>query len=342
MSKKVLHFIQKTFTRQQDQQDCGVACLLSIIRFYGGNASLERLRELSGTHTQGTSMLGLVQACPILGLEAKGLQADISYLKANSFSKKSQKTPLLSKEGLGVVQKPLILHVIIDKKLPHYVVFYGFDEQKQQFCIGDPAKGIIFLSETELLEIWQSKALISIETNENFTPQKTQEKEKIRFFLSILREDYPVLAVSAILGIIVSVLGLAMAVFSQKLIDEILPEKNIKKLIAGIILFALLLLIKAFLGYLRGFFLNKQSLNFNNRLVGSFLDKLMFLPFGFFQNRKTGDLIARLNDTRRIQQNISFLSNSLVIDALTLLISSFFVFYYHWLIGVATLISIPL
>lgn len=306
---KNLKNIQKTFIRQQDQQDCGVACLLSIIRFYGGNASLERLRELSGTHTQGTTMLGLVQACPALGLQAKGLQADIHFLKNTS--------------------KPLILHVIIDKKLPHYVVCYGFDEQKQQFCIGDPAKGIIFLSETELLEIWQSKALISIETNENFTPQKTQEKEKIRFFLSILREDYPVLAVSAILGIIVSVLGLAMAVFSQKLIDEILPEKNIKKLIAGIILFALLLLIKAFLGYLRGFFLNKQSQNFNNRLVGSFLDKLMFLPFGFFQNRKTGDLIARLNDTRRIQQNISFLSNSLVIDALTLLISSFFVFYYH-------------
>jgi ATP-binding cassette subfamily B protein len=68
MSKKVLSNIQKTFIRQQDQQDCGVACLLSIIRFYGGNASLERLRELSGTHTQSTTMLGLVQACPALHL----------------------------------------------------------------------------------------------------------------------------------------------------------------------------------------------------------------------------------------------------------------------------------
>lgn len=56
--------------------------------------------------------------------------------------------------------------------------------------------------------------------------KKTQEKEKIKFFLSILREDYPVLAVSAILGIIVS--GLAMAVFSQKLIDEILSKKTSK------------------------------------------------------------------------------------------------------------------
>jgi ATP-binding cassette, subfamily C, bacteriocin exporter len=60
MSKKVLQHTQKTFSRQHDQQDCGVACLLSVIRFYGGNATLERLRELSGTHTQGTTMLGLV------------------------------------------------------------------------------------------------------------------------------------------------------------------------------------------------------------------------------------------------------------------------------------------
>lgn len=126
MSKKVLKPIQKTFIRQQDQQDCGVACLLSVIRFYGGNASLERLRELSGTHSQGTTMLDLVQACPIIGLEAKGLQTDVNFLKNT--------------------QKPLILHVLIDKKLPHYVVCYSFDAQKQKFCIGAlPRASFFFL-----------------------------------------------------------------------------------------------------------------------------------------------------------------------------------------------------
>jgi ATP-binding cassette, subfamily C, bacteriocin exporter len=257
-----------------------------------------------------------------LGLSAKGLQTDITFLKAQS--------------------KPVILHVIIDKKLAHYVVCYGFDAQKQQFCIGDPAKGIISISENELSGIWQSNAIISIEINENFILQKTQQNQKIKYFLAILQEDYPVLMVSAVLGLVISVLGLSMAIFSQKLIDEILPNKNTEKLISGIVLLTLLLFIKAFLGYVRGFFLNKQSQSFNNRLVGGFLDKLMFLPLNFFQNRKTGDLIARLNDTRRIQQNIIFLTGSLIIDVLVIIISSFFIFNYHWLIGLITLACVPL
>lgn len=49
----------KGFVLQQDESDCGVACLLSIIRYHGGESSLERLRESSGTSIQGTSLLGL-------------------------------------------------------------------------------------------------------------------------------------------------------------------------------------------------------------------------------------------------------------------------------------------
>jgi len=42
-------YLRSTFVVQQDQNDCGVACLLSIIRHYNGTGTLEKLRELSGT-----------------------------------------------------------------------------------------------------------------------------------------------------------------------------------------------------------------------------------------------------------------------------------------------------
>lgn len=41
--------LQRTFVLQHDQSDCGVACMLSLIRYYGGSNTLEKLRELSGT-----------------------------------------------------------------------------------------------------------------------------------------------------------------------------------------------------------------------------------------------------------------------------------------------------
>ena len=59
--------LQQTFTQQHDQSDCGVACLLSIIQYYEGSNNLEKLRELSGTTKQGTTLLGLYQAANKLG-----------------------------------------------------------------------------------------------------------------------------------------------------------------------------------------------------------------------------------------------------------------------------------
>ncbi|MEJ2052128.1 MAG: cysteine peptidase family C39 domain-containing protein, partial [Calditrichota bacterium] len=63
--------IRKSLVRQKDQTDCGVACLATVIQYYRGLASLERLRELSGTDQQGTTMLGLYQAAEQVGLTAQ-------------------------------------------------------------------------------------------------------------------------------------------------------------------------------------------------------------------------------------------------------------------------------
>jgi len=52
--------VSKSFVLQQDQSDCGVTCLLSIIKFHGGDSSLEHLRKISGTSKQGTTLLGLM------------------------------------------------------------------------------------------------------------------------------------------------------------------------------------------------------------------------------------------------------------------------------------------
>ena len=57
---------------QQEQSDCGVACLLSIIKYYGGNSSIETIRKLSGTNITGTTLLGLYQAASSLGFKAEG------------------------------------------------------------------------------------------------------------------------------------------------------------------------------------------------------------------------------------------------------------------------------
>lgn len=318
MNKK---HIEKTHTLQLDQSDCGVACLMSLIQLNGGTSSIEKLRELSGTTKQGTTMLGLYQVANQIGFTAEGWEADIQALIEH--------------------KQPVILHVIIQEQLQHYVVCYEYNTEKG-FLIGDPAKGIYYLCTNELDKIWVSKSCLTLEVNENFTNTKTEKHSQKKWFLALLKEDYKLLWISILLGFFVAGLGLAMSLFSQKLIDDILPSNNIKKLVSGIGLLTVLLLARVGIGALREFFLLQQSKDFNNRINANFFSSLLQLPKPFFDTRKIGELVARLNDTQRVQRVIKMLASSLIIDVLVSIISMIFLFMYSWKIGLISLLSVPI
>lgn len=311
---------KKSFTRQLDQSDCGVACLLSVMKYYGGESSLEKLRELSGTSKQGTTVLGLYQASMQLGMDTQALEGDIKNLKE--------------------VSSPCILHVVIDKRLQHYVVCYGYENGK--FLIGDPASGISQYTEEKLEEIWQSKALILPQPNKDFVKAEKLATEKWYWLKKLIEEDVNVLGIALFMGIVVALLSLSTALFSQKLIDDILPEKKLLKLQVGIALLLFLLLVRSGILFLRQRFLNDQGRAFNNRIINHFYGTLLHLPKSFFDNRKTGELVARMNDTSRIQNAVSYLGANLMIDVLLAIVSSIFIFGFSWHLGVVALAAFPL
>jgi len=312
--------LNKSFVLQQDQSDCGVACLLSIINYYQGSNSLEKLRELSGTTRQGTTLLGLYQVANKLGFKAQGNEADIQALIDH--------------------KQPLILHVLIEERLQHYVVCYGY--QNNTFIIGDPSKGITTYTKEDLLKIWHSKTCLTLNPTTGFIKTETIKKSKRAWFIKLLKDDYQLLGISLVLGVVVAMLGMAMAVFSQKLIDDILPSQNSTKLITGIALLAFLLFVRVGFSSLREFFLIKQSKDFNNRIIDTFFTALLHLPKPFFDTRKIGELVARLNDTARVQRVIKHIAGSFVIDSLVTLVSFGFLFFYSWQTGVIALVSLPI
>lgn len=312
--------LTKTFTLQHDQSDCGIACLLSLIKYYGGSSSLEKLRELSGTTRQGTTLLGLYQTANQIGFTAQGNEAD---------------TKALIKHG-----KPVILHVVINQKLQHYVICYRFENN--QFIIGDPVKGISTYTEEELNKIWVSKTCLTLEPNNNFVKATETQKTKKQWFINLLKEDKKLLIISIVLGIGIALLGMTMSVFSQKLIDDILPSRNTTKLITGIGLLTFLLLVRVGFSTLRELLLIKQTKDFNNRIINSFYSSLLHLPKPFFDTRKIGELVARLNDTNRVQKVIKFIASNIIIDILVVLVSFGFLFWYSYQIGIVVLISLPI
>ncbi len=318
--------IIKSFVLQQDQSDCGVACLASIIKFHQGESSLENLRKLSGTSKQGTTLLGLMQAAQAFGFAAEGLEAD----------------------GIGNLQEldePAILHVVVEGNLQHYLVFYPQRSKDLQstggYLIGDPAKGIVDMTGEELNKIWQSKALLKLVPTSKFEKKTETRNKKKEWIIGLIKEDFNVLLISLFLGIAISILGISTAIFSQKLIDDILPKENTQKLLLSLVLVTLLLLARSGLAYLRGLFMIRQGMDFNNRIIQRFYNNLLQLPKSFFDTRKTGEMIARMNDTRRIQSVLSVISGSMVIDFLLVVVSLGFVFAYSTTVGFIMLGSLP-
>jgi len=314
-----LNHIKKTFTFQHDQSDCGVACLSSITKYYGGDTSIEKFREYSGTTKQGTTLLGLYQGAQKAGFEAEGNEADIEALINHG--------------------EPLILHVLIDKKLNHYVVCFGYKDN--HFIVGDPGKGIVYYSPAELDEIWVSKKCLTLKPNGQFQNKTEISDRKKQWIINLVKEDSGILSISVAIGIVMSILGMVIAVFSQKLIDNILPSKDLNKLTMGIVLVGILLVARTGLSAIRQYMLMVQSKDFNNRINASFYGTLLFLPKPFFDTRKIGELVARLNDTTRIQRVITQIAGNFIIDILVSTISICFLFVYSWQSGLIALISLP-
>ncbi len=310
--------LKKIFVRQHGEFSCGLACLAMVIRYFGGDIRQEGLRSTTGTSMQGTSMLGLHQASEKLGLNSKGY---ISSLK-----------------DLQTIEAPCILHVVVNR-MEHFVVYFGM--RRGKFIIADPGSELKALSENEVNEIWKSKALLQFKKTEKFIRKASEKKDRQQWLFGILKEDTAILSSAFILGVIIAILGLATAVFSQKLIDELIPSKNGMRLFSGISLFFLLLLGKAGIEYLRSSFLMRQARDFNIRMANAFLSKILYLPKSFFDSVKTGEIISRMSDSRRIQQTVGYIAGNVLIDILVLITSVVFLSLYSWKMSLIALSCIP-
>jgi ATP-binding cassette, subfamily C, bacteriocin exporter len=321
-----------TFVVQQDSTDCGVACLRSLLRYYGGEATPERLRELSGTNRQGTTLLGLQQVAQAVGFEADGCEAD-------------------GLSGLVEHGQPCILHVLMDGNLQHYVVWYGITYNNERsrkkapadrtHLVGDPARGIVYLTDAELEAIWVSKKCLTLAPTPRLVQRATVQRSQWNWVVRLVRDDKELLIAAAVLGLLIAALSMVMAVFSQRLIDDILPSGNRTKLFGGIALVAFLLAVRVGFDTLRGYLLLRQSKAFNSRIIGYFYDSLLRLPKAFFDTRKTGDLVARLNDTARFQRVLGQLSGQMLIDFLMVFVALVFIAFYSKPIAVGLVVALP-
>ena len=302
--------------RQIDQKDCGPTCIKIVAKYYGKDIDIQKLRHLSETTREGSSLLNLSVAAEKIGLHTLGVKLDF--------------------EKLLEIPLPCILHW----NKEHYVVLYNIKRNK--IYISDPAHGLITFKEKEFLNFWignnadyktEEGIALLLEPTPVFYNTELEKREEKKFnflFISRYLLKYKKFLAQLVLGLLAgSVLQLVVPFLTQSIVDVGIQNQNLNFiyliLVAQLFLFA----GKTGLEVIRSWILLHLSTRINISLISDFFIKLMNLPISFFDSKMTGDLLQRINDHKRIERILTISSLNTLFSMVNFIIFGLILAYYN-------------
>ena len=139
---------------------------------------------------------------------------------------------------------------------------------------------------------------------------------RLRWFIPEFFRQRKLLAQVASAIISMSLIGLAIPIFFQLVVDKVLVHESFNTLTVLGVVVMVMLLFNAVLEYLENYFLLFATNRIDIRLATRTFAKLLSLPVDFYERISSGVLIKHMQQTEKIR---SFLSGSLFFSALELL-----------------------
>ena len=307
------------FYKQAESKDCGPTCIKIIAKYYGKVLNTQKLRSLSETTREGSSLLGLSDAVESIGFRSLGVK--------------------LSLEKLEEVPLPCIIHW----NKVHYVVLYKVKKDRKgnwTIYISDPAHGLITYTKEEFLRAWignnatetteEGVALLVEPTPKFYSDNLDEEDQKFGFkFISKYVFKYKKFIVQLILGLTAgSLLQLITPFLTQSIVDVGIKNQDINFVYLILIAMLSLFIGRTLIDVLRSWILLHLSTRINISLISDFFIKLMSLPISYFDVKMTGDLLQRINDHKRIEQILTMSSLNVLFSMVNLIVFSIVLIYY--------------
>jgi ATP-binding cassette subfamily C protein len=304
------------FVKQHSEEDCGAACLASIARFHGKSFTLSHIREAVGTGQFGTTLLGLKRGAETLGFKARPVKTSPEVL-----------------DRLNEAPLPAIIHW----KGNHWVVLYG--KKGKSFLVADPAVGMRQLSHKDLVEGWTDWLILLLEPDPNkfFEQQDDQVGGFWRFFKRVW--IYRAILVQALpLNLILGLLSLASPFLLQLLTDDVLVRGDTKLLTTVAIAVVVMNFISHSLSFVQSNLIAHFAQRLQLGLVLEFGQQILRLPLSYYESRRSGEIVSRLQDIEQINQLVAQVVVSLPSRFFIALISLGFMIFYSWKLTVVALL----
>ena len=301
------------FIAQQSSSDCGTACLAMISKYWGKRFSLNTLRHLAGVDRAGASLKSLAKAAESLGFQARPVRASLSRLV-------EQTNPWIA-HWQGI----------------HYVVVYRI--KGNRVMIADPALGKRSLSRQEFQDNWTGYALLLDPTER--LQAASSEKISLSQFLGAIWPYRPLIGQIIGISLLIQVFGLITPLFTQIILDKVVVQKSFVTLnvfALGLLLFSVW---RIGLSATRQYLLNYFSNRFDLTLISGFISHTLLLPLKFFELRRVGDIITRVQENQKVQMFITRQALLAWLDALMAVVYLGLMFYYNWRLTLLVVALIP-
>lgn len=298
--------------KQQDETDCGAACISTIAKYYGKRISITKIRNIAGTDKRGTSGKGIIKASTSLGFDCKCLISKEKKLKRD-------------------IPYPIIAHIKRDG-LEHYIVIYKINKNK--ILIADPADSITWIKKDTFLDMW-SGIFFLIVPNSKF--EKTNDdKSFFQRFWYLLLQNKSVAIEIFIASFILTIFGILGAFYFRYLIDDVIYSYLPQTLITISLAYLFILVFQGILSFSRNHLITFLGNKLEASLTLEYFYHVLKLPLDFFMKRKTGEILSRLNDIGMIKNALSSMTIGIILDSIMLLFGAIVLFSFSsTLIGIS-------
>ena len=301
---------------QDGKSDCGVAALLSIIRFYSGDISIEKLRDMTNTTKDGVSAFNLIDTAKKLGFSSYGVNGSIDEIDNNKL--------------------PLIAHVTIKRGINHFIVIYDIDHSRDRITIMDPSIGkrVISFSEFNMMSTNNYIYLIPMKKIVDYKYYKFINNSIISYTFS----NKKCTLLISFFTIIYFIVNVIVSFHFKYLINYSINYNVSINIIVISLLILFLYLIRSYSFIIRNFILLKWLSKFDLFITDKVYRQIIYLPYSYYKNRSIGEVINRIKDLNVVKEFISNVLCFFISDFISIIIFLILMFSINKVISLYVII----
>lgn len=312
------------YIQQLDETDCGAACISMIASNFKSNIRISKIRDIAGTDKVGTNLNGMLVAAKQLGFNARALKGERKNLSPD-------------------LPTPFIAHFSIKNgqdELLHYVVVNKIKKDKVFIYDPNPTYGKCSYSIEKFCEMWSGYCIFLFPSSD-YKIQNDEKKGFLLKFLPLLKPHTNLLIVVCLISLILTILGILSSFYFQYVIDEVIYSNSYNTLIALSIGLLSVTLFKVLLSAVRSYMLNIFSIKVDFQLIFSYFSHVLHLPVQFFDTRKTGEILSRMQDAQKIRDALTDAAISIIMDTLMVFVVGIALFLRNRTLFFISLFMVP-